>query len=93
VYNPASAGNPPPAPSPAQAKKDKEEIQGVFVIRAGKAVFVPVETGITGITDIEITSGLKPDDEIVVGSYKVLRTLKNEARVKIDNTVKKQEES
>jgi len=81
------------APSPAEAKKDKEEIQGVFVIRGGKAVFVPVETGITGTTDIEITSGLQPGDEIVTGSYKILRTLKNEAPVKIDNTVKKQEES
>ncbi|HYN15361.1 MAG TPA: efflux RND transporter periplasmic adaptor subunit [Terriglobales bacterium] len=81
------------SPSAAQAKKDKEEIQGVFVIRDRKAVFVPVETGITGTTDIEVTSGLKQGDEIVVGSYKVLRTLKNEAPVKIDNTVKKQEES
>jgi HlyD family secretion protein len=81
------------APSPTQAKKDKEEIQGVFVIRDRKAVFVPVETGITGTTDIEVTRGLKQGDEIVVGSYKVLRTLKNEAPVKIDNTVKKQEES
>jgi len=81
------------AASPAQAKKDKEEIQGVFVIRQKKAVFVPVETGITGTTDIEVTSGLQQGDEIVVGSYKVLRTLKNEAPVKIDNTVKKQEET
>ncbi len=80
-------------PSATQAKKNKEEIQGVFVIRDRKAVFVPVETGITGTTDIEVTSGLKPGDEIVVGSYKVLRTLKNEAPVKIDNTVKKPEES
>ena len=81
------------AASPAQAKKDKEEIQGVFVIRQKKAVFVPVETGITGTTDIEVTSGLQQGDEIVVGSYKVLRTLKNDAPVKIDNTVKKQEET
>jgi HlyD family secretion protein len=80
-------------PSAMQAKKDKEEIQGVFVIRSGKAVFVPVQTGITGTTDIEVTGGLQPGDEIVVGSYKVLRTLKNEAPVKIDNTPKKQEES
>jgi len=81
------------APSPTQAKKDKEEIQGVFVIRGGKAVFAPVETGITGTTDIEVTSGLQQGEEIVTGSYKVLRTLKNEAPVKIDNTVKKPEES
>ena len=81
------------APSPTQAKKDKEEIQGVFVIRGGKAVFAPVETGITGTTDIEVTSGLQQGEEIVTGSYKVLRTLKHEAPVKIDNTVKKPEES
>jgi len=81
------------APSPAQAKKDKEEIQGVFVIRGGKAVFVPVETGITGTTDIEVASGLQQGEEIVTGSYKVLRTLKSEAPVKIDNSVKKPEES
>jgi len=81
------------APSPAQSKKDKEEIQGVFVIRDRKAVFVPVETGITGTTDIEVTRGLQAGDEIVVGSYKVLRTLKNEARVKVENAPKKQEES
>jgi HlyD family secretion protein len=81
------------SPAPTQTKKDKEEIQGVFVIRNRKAIFVPVETGITGTTDIEVTSGLQPGDEIVVGSYKILRTLKNEAPVKIDNTPKKQEES
>lgn len=80
-------------PSAIQSKKDKEEIQGVFVIRNGKAQFVPVQTGVTGTTDIEITSGLQPGDEIVTGSYKVLRTLKNEAPVKIDNTPKKQEET
>ncbi len=67
----------------------KEELQGVFVIRNKKdAVFVPVATGISGTTDIEVSSGLKEGDEIVTGSYKVLRTLRNGASVKIDNTVK-----
>ncbi len=45
-------------------------------------------TGISGTTDIEVTDGLKEGDEIVTGSYKVLRTLRNGAGVKIDNTVK-----
>lgn len=81
------------APSKEKAKKSKEEIQGVFVIRNRKAVFVPVETGITGTTDIEVTGGLKEGDEIVTGSYKVLRTLRNDAPIKIDNAPKKQEES
>jgi HlyD family secretion protein len=41
-----------------------------------------VKTGITGATDIEVTSGLNPGDEIVTGTYKVLRSLKNNAGVK-----------
>jgi len=73
----------------------KEELQGVFVISNKKdAVFVPVTTGISGTTDIEVTQGLKEGDEIVTGSYKVLRTLRNGASVKIDNAVTpKKEES
>ncbi len=70
---------------PAAEKAKKEEIQGVFVIQGEKAVFRKVETGITGSTDIEVTSGLKENDEIITGSYKVIRTLRNEARVKVDN--------
>ena len=73
----------------------KEELQGVFVLKNQKeAVFVPVTTGIAGTTDIEVTSGLSEGDEIVTGSYKTLRTLKNGANVKVDNTpVAKTEES
>ena len=55
-------------------------------------VFVPVATGISGTTDIEVTSGLKEGDEIVTGSYKVLRTLRNGASVKVDNTIKPKDE-
>ncbi len=79
--------------APVDAKA-KEELQGVFVISNKKeAVFVPVTTGISGTTDIEVTQGLKEGDEIVTGSYKVLRTLRNGASVKIDNaaTPKKEE--
>lgn len=72
--------------------KDKEDIQGVFVIRKGKAEFVPIETGISGTTDIEVVTGLQPGDEIVTGSYKVLRTMKPGASVKIDNSAPKKEE-
>jgi len=71
--------------SPAEEKAKKEEVQGVFVIAGGKAAFRKVETGITGSTDIEVLSGLKEGDEIVTGSYQVIRTLRNEAQVKVDN--------
>jgi HlyD family secretion protein len=76
------------AATPDQVKNDKEELQGVFIYRANenKVEFVPVETGITGTTDIEVTKGLKEGDMIVTGSYKVLRTLRNGAKVKVDNS-------
>ena len=80
---------PPPA-APGDIKKD--EIQGVFVVNGKKAVFRPIETGISGVTDIEITKGLQPGDEIVVGSYKALRTLKPEAQVKVDNSAPKRQD-
>ena len=76
----------------ADTKKDKEEIQGVFVINNKKAEFRKVETGVTGTTNIEVKDGLKPGDEIVTGSYKILRTLRNGASVKIDNSAPKKEE-
>jgi HlyD family secretion protein len=80
----------PPPPAPGDPKKD--EIQGVFVVNGKKAAFRPVETGISGVTDIEITKGLQQGDEIVVGSYKALRTLKPQASVKVDNTAPKKTE-
>jgi len=79
----------------ASDAKDKEELQGVFVLRNKReAAFVPVTTGISGTTDIEVTGGLKEGDEIVTGSYKVLRTLRNGVSVKVDNAAgPKKEES
>jgi HlyD family secretion protein len=49
-------------------------------------------TGISGPTDIEVTNGLQEGDEIVTGSYKVLRTLRNGASVKVDNATKPKED-
>jgi HlyD family secretion protein len=80
------------ASAPTEASKQKEEIQGVFVIRNKKAQFVPVDTGISGTTDIEVTKGLQDGDEVITGSYKVLRTLKPGTSVKIDNSAPKKED-
>jgi HlyD family secretion protein len=73
-------------PDPATVKANKEEYTGVFVIGPeNKAEFRKVDTGISGATDIEVTGGLKEGDEIVTGPYQVIRTLKNQAIVKVDN--------
>ncbi len=67
--------------APASAAK-----QGVFVLRQerGKlrAHFAPLTTGISGTSNIEVSGGIHAGDQIVTGTYKVLRTLKNDAPVK-----------
>lgn len=76
-------------PASSSALEKNPEIQGVFVVRDKRAQFVPVTTGITGVTDIEILNGLQEGDQIITGSYKALRTLKPDARVKVDNSTPK----
>jgi HlyD family secretion protein len=77
----AQAATTPAAPKSTPA-------QGVYVIenKSGKlrARFVPVTTGITGATDIEVLTGLNEGAEIVIGPYKTLRALKNNALIKRD---------
>jgi HlyD family secretion protein len=83
------------APVAKDASKDKDQkeiVQGVFVIRNKKAEFVPLTTGIAGTSDIEVVDGLKQGDEVITGSYKILRTLRSGSRVKIDNSVPKKED-
>jgi len=67
-------------------------VQGVFVAEKDpkgrlRAKFVPVTTGITGATDIEVLSGLNQGQEVVAGPYKTLRDLKGGSLLKRD-TVK-----
>jgi HlyD family secretion protein len=64
-------------------------VQGVYIVEKDahgkqRAKFVPVTTGITGATDIEVVNGIKEGDEIVIGPYKTLRALKNGALLKKD---------
>jgi HlyD family secretion protein len=74
----------------AQMAREKGvEKDGVFVVTGDKAVFKPVKTGIMGETDIEITEGLGEGQEVVTGSYRTLRNLKDQARIKAEPRGKK----
>ena len=74
---------PTPAPAEGQSPIDKPKpIKGVFVLDGNKVKFVEVQTGITGESDIEITSGLEADQEVITGPSRVLNTLKDGAVVK-----------
>src|SRR5581483_155642 len=58
----------PQAAGSAPAKK--KEVEGVFIFEGGKAKFVEVTTGIKGDQEIELKSGPKDGDEIIIGPYK-----------------------
>ncbi|HUL77642.1 MAG TPA: efflux RND transporter periplasmic adaptor subunit, partial [Vicinamibacteria bacterium] len=71
------------------AREKGQEKDGVFVVQGEKVAFKPVKTGVMGETDIEITEGLGDGQEIVTGSYRTLRTLKDEALIKVEAKGKK----
>ena len=78
-----------PASAITTASAAEKPEQGVFVIsQTGKprVHFVKVKTGITGTTNIQVLGGLKPGEEIVIGPYSILRTLKNGALIKREKT-------
>jgi HlyD family secretion protein len=89
----ANAGKSPVglAATPAGAATKSQATQGVYLLRNDhgklRAEFVPVTTGITGATDIEVLGGLKEGDQIVTGRYRILRSLKSGTAVKVDNSV------
>ena len=75
----------------SSTQQPSDQVQGVFMVTKtngkDRVHFVPVTTGITGATDIEVTGGIKPGDRIVTGTYHVLRDLKEGALVKQDTTL------
>jgi HlyD family secretion protein len=91
----ANAGKPGSGVAAAQTASGSKSplVQGVYLLQPDsrnknkvRTIFVPVTTGVTGATDIEVLSGVKEGDEIVTGRYKVLRGLKSGTVVKRDNT-------
>ena len=91
---------PPSRASASSVKADnaagasRKELQGVFIVTPqGKASFRPVETGVAGESEIEVRSGLAPDEVIVIGSYRTLRSLKDGDSIRVDNTRRGDEKS
>jgi len=75
-------------------RRTRKKSRACLWYRSTKKVdFKPLETGIQGSTDIEVRSGLNEGQEIVSGPYKVLRTLKIGAKVKVDNAIAKKDDN
>jgi HlyD family secretion protein len=69
---------------PGQSRK---ELEGVFLVRDGKAVFTPIKTGIAGDKYFESLGGLKEGDSVVVGPFSSVRELSDGAAVKVEQAV------
>jgi HlyD family secretion protein len=82
---------PEPVASAAELKpgQTRKETEGVFVLRDGKAEFLPIKMGIAGDKYFEVLSGLKAGDQVITGPYNSVRGMADGDLVKVDNGKKK----
>jgi HlyD family secretion protein len=88
VREPATPGRRPSSTtvqaSELKPGQERKELEGVFVVRDGKAVFEAIKTGIAGEKYFEVLSGLKDGDSVIVGPFASVRTLADGAAVKVE---------
>lgn len=51
------------------------ELEGAFVVRDGRALFMPITIGIAGERYFEVLEGIEDGDEIIIGPFEIIRTL------------------
>jgi HlyD family secretion protein len=68
---------PPPRPAPPEPPPghERKETEGVFLLQGGRAVYVPVKTGVAGEQYFEVLSGLKAGDQVITGPFASVREL------------------
>lgn len=82
----------PPAATPATAAPElqpgqkREEVEGVFVVRDGRALFLPVKVGIAGERYFEVANGLSDGDRVVTGPFESVRNLFDGDLVQLNQT-------
>ena len=84
---PAAKGPRPARPGPPpelQPGQKRQEIEGVFMVKDGHAVFVPVKTGIAGEKYFEVLKGLSAGDEVIVGPFASVRSLREGDQVRVE---------
>lgn len=79
----SSPDDAPPGTTPTAQRRDAREVEGVFMVRDGKAVWAPVGVGVVGEQYFEVTSGLTGGETVVAGSYQAIRDLQNGDAVKV----------
>ena len=72
------------AAAPSDRPDAKKEEEGVYTVDNGRVKFQTIEKGISGGMNIEITAGLKENQDIVTGPYASLRELKDGVLIKTE---------
>jgi HlyD family secretion protein len=81
LFNRAPASTPPPPePPPGHERRESE---GVFVLREGRAMFMPLKTGIAGERYFEVLSGVTEQDQVITGPFSSIRELPDGAEVRL----------
>jgi HlyD family secretion protein len=68
---------------PPATNLEGDEIEGVFVLRDGRAHFTPIKIGIAGEEYFEVLDGLGESDEVIVGPFDQVRDMLHLDRVRI----------
>jgi HlyD family secretion protein len=87
VREPATQGKRRPTTVSASELKpgqERKELEGVFVVKDNKSLFVPVKTGIAGEKYFEVVSGLNESDQVIIGPFSSVRELGDGTPVKIE---------
>ncbi|MGH9387614.1 MAG: efflux RND transporter periplasmic adaptor subunit [Vicinamibacterales bacterium] len=80
-FGPAAAAT-TPVNTELKPGQKREEIEGVFLIKDGKAAFVRVKTGIAGERYLEVLSGLREGDRVITGPFDSVRGMYERDAVK-----------
>jgi HlyD family secretion protein len=75
---------PPAVPAELAPGQTRKETEGVFVLRSGRAEFVPITVGIAGDRFFEVLSGLKDGDQVITGPYNSVRGMADGDQVKVE---------
>ena len=75
----------PVAATSGPGETETVEMEGAFVLRDGRAVFVPIEIGIAGERHFEVVSGVEEGEQIIIGPFETIRTLADGDPVKAED--------
>ena len=60
-----------------------DEVEGVFLVKDGRAWFTPIQIGLAGERFFEVLNGLQEGDQVIVGPHSTVREITDGARVRI----------